>query len=80
MYWLRDLCPECGETLLASRFDTVFRMPDESERLCFEVVASLCGSCRQLYLAPELIGILDVAEGRCIFAIESDVVLRERTV
>lgn len=79
MYWLRDLCPECGETLHVSRFDTVFRMPDGAERLCFGLDGSLCGRCRQLYLAPELIGRLDVTDGRCTFAIESDVAVRERT-
>jgi hypothetical protein len=31
--------------------------------------------CQQLYLDPELIELLDVPEGRCTFAIETDQVL-----
>jgi hypothetical protein len=53
-------------------------MPDASERLCFAIPAALCGDCHQLYLDPEMIEILDIPDGRCIFAIESDSVLRER--
>ncbi len=79
MYWLQDRCPVCSAMLVASRFDTVFRMPDESEELRFDLPASLCTECRQLYLAPELLEILDVTDGRCTFAIESDLALRERT-
>jgi hypothetical protein len=53
-------------------------MPDGSERLCFAIPASLCTDCHQLYLDPDLIDLLDIPDGRCVFAIESDVVLRER--
>jgi len=78
MYWLRDNCPVCGEALFASRFDAVFRMQDETERLAFEVPAALCTACRQLYVEPAQIERHGVPEGRCTFAIESDVALRER--
>ncbi len=61
-----------------SRFDTTFRMADRSERLCFGVPAGLCDECRQLYIDPDLIELLDLAEGRCVFAIESDLVVQEQ--
>jgi hypothetical protein len=78
MTWLRDLCPQCNVRLVNSRFDTTFRMPDGSERLCFAVPAALCSDCHQLYLDPDVIDLLDIPDGRCVFAIESDLVLRER--
>lgn len=78
MTWLRDRCPQCSRQLLNSKFDTAFRMPDASERLCFAIPAALCSDCHQLYLDPEMIEILDIPEGRCIFAIESDVVIQQR--
>ncbi|MDF2735236.1 MAG: hypothetical protein K0S97_1859, partial [Chloroflexota bacterium] len=34
--------------------------------------------CSQLYIDPELIELLDLGEGRCVFAIESDLVLQEQ--
>ena len=78
MTWLRDRCPQCSRQLLNSKFDTAFRMPDATERLCFDIPAALCKDCHQLYLEPEMIDLLDVPDGRCVFAIESDSVLRER--
>jgi hypothetical protein len=78
MTWLRDRCPQCNRQLLNSRFDTAFRMPDASERLCFGIPAALCRDCHQLYLDPEMIQLLEIPRGRCIFAIESDLVLQER--
>ncbi len=78
MTWLRDHCPRCSQRLVESRFDATFRMPDRTERLCFSVPAALCAECHQLYLDPELIAGLDVADGRCVFAIESDSVLLGR--
>jgi hypothetical protein len=78
MTWLRDHCPQCESELVSSRFDTTFRMPDATERLCFAVPAALCGTCQQLYLDPDLIEVLDIPDGRCVFAIESDVALMER--
>lgn len=80
MYWLRDHCPVCGEELFASRFDAVFRMQDASERLAFALPAALCTGCRQLYVEPAQIERHGLPDGRCIFAIESDVALRERIV
>jgi hypothetical protein len=53
-------------------------MPDASERLCFAIPAALCSDCHQLYLDPEMIEILNIPDGRCVFAIESDSVMRER--
>ena len=42
----------------------------------FGLPASLCEICQQLYLDPDLIELLEVPEGRCTFAIESDQVLK----
>jgi hypothetical protein len=75
---LRDRCPRCTRRLIVSRFDTTFRMRDRSERLCFGVPGGLCNECRQLYIEPDLIEMLDLADGRCVFAIESDLVLQEQ--
>ena len=74
--WLRERCPQCQRSLVNSYFDTTFRLPDDTERLCFSITASLCRDCQQLYIDPELIDMLDVRAGRCIFAIESDRVLQ----
>ena len=78
MTWLREQCPQCGRRLIKSRFDTTFRLPDATERLCFGIPAALCRDCHQLYIDPDLIELLDVPEGRCVFAIESDLVLQEQ--
>ena len=75
---LRDRCPRCTRRLIVSRFDTTFRMTDRSERLCFGVPGGLCNDCRQLYIEPDLIEMLDLGDGRCVFAIESDLVLQEQ--
>jgi hypothetical protein len=64
--------------LVVTRFDTTFRMDDRSERLCFGVPGGLCSECQQLYIDPDLIDLLDLTGGRCVFAIESDLVLQER--
>lgn len=74
----RDRCPACGRHLIRSRFDATFRMPDQTERLCFAIPGGLCDECHQLYIDPELIELLDLPDGRCTFAIESDLVLQER--
>ncbi|HLB44723.1 MAG TPA: hypothetical protein VJK49_04990 [Candidatus Limnocylindrales bacterium] len=68
-------CPVCSRSLISSRFDTTFRLPDGDERFFFGIPASLCEKCQQLYLDPDLIELLDVPDGRCTFAIESDQVL-----
>ena len=68
-------CPVCSRSLVSSRFDATFRLPEGDERLFFGIPASLCETCQQLYLDPELIDLLEVPEGRCTFAIESDQVL-----
>ena len=52
----RDRCPACSRLLISTRFDTTFRMPDQSERLCFGIPGGLCSDCDQLYKAIELIG------------------------
>lgn len=70
-----NACPVCSRSLVASRFDTTFRLPDGAERFFFGIPASLCELCQQLYLDPDLIELLEVPEGRCTFAIESDQVL-----
>jgi hypothetical protein len=74
----RDRCPACSRLLISTRFDTTFRMPDHSERLCFGIPGGLCSDCNQLYIDPDLIELLDLATGRCTFAIESDLVLQEQ--
>lgn len=68
-------CPVCARSLITSRFDTTFRLPDGKEQFFFAVPASLCEMCQQLYLDPDLIDLLEVPEGRCTFAIETDQVL-----
>lgn len=68
-------CPICSRSLISSRFDTTFRLPDGDERYFFGIPASLCEKCQQLYLDPDLIELLDVPDGRCTFAIETDQVL-----
>lgn len=78
MKWLKDQCPQCSRHLVDSRFDTTFRMPDGTERLCFAIPAALCSDCHQLYLDPDIIELLDIPDGRCVFAIETDVMLRQR--
>jgi hypothetical protein len=75
----RDRCPECDRPLYESRFDTTFRYPDGGERLCLDLVGGLCRPCGQLYVDPDVIEILDLRRGRCVFAIESDAVLSGRT-
>jgi hypothetical protein len=72
----RDRCPECTRHLVTSRFDATFRLPDRSERLCFGMPGGLCEDCHQLYIDPGLIEMLDLSRGRCVFAIESDLVLQ----
>jgi len=72
----RLACPECSRPLVNTRFDATFRLPDRSERLCFGIPAGLCSECHQLYMDPDLIELLDLGAGRCVFAIESDEVLR----
>ena len=75
---LRERCPSCGRRLITTRFDTTFRMSDRSERLCFGIPGGLCEDCHQLYIDPDLIDLLDLREGRCVFAIESDLVVQEQ--
>ncbi len=74
----RDACPQCDRPVIDSRFDATFRMPDGEERLRFAIPASLCMACHQLYLDPDLIDLLDIPDGRCVFAIECDRKVRER--
>lgn len=74
----RDRCPACSRLLISTRFDTTFRMPDQTERLCFGIPGGLCSDCHQLYIDPDLIELLDLGTGRCTFAIESDLVLQEQ--
>jgi hypothetical protein len=77
MVFPQERCPQCGERLMTTKFDTTFRLADDSERLCFGIPGSLCGECHQLYVDPGLIELLDLGTGRCVFAIESDAVLME---
>ena len=70
-----NCCPVCSRSLISSRFDTTFRLPDGDERFFFGIPASLCEKCQQLYLDPELIELLEVPDARCTFAIETDQVL-----
>ncbi|HYU48990.1 MAG TPA: hypothetical protein VEO91_03545 [Candidatus Limnocylindria bacterium] len=75
---LRERCPRCSHKLIVTRFDTTFRLPDRTERLCFGIPAGLCEDCHQLYIDPDLIDLLELGEGRCVFAIESDLVVQEQ--
>jgi hypothetical protein len=74
-----NACPICSRSLVSSRFDATFRLPEGDERLFFGIPASLCQVCQQLYLDPDLIDLLEVPEGRCTFAIETDQVLMRET-
>lgn len=71
-------CPQCNRRLITSRFDATFRLPDGDEKLAFGLPASLCEDCQQLYLDPDLMDMLNVPSGRCVFAIESDLVLQSQ--
>jgi hypothetical protein len=75
---LRERCPTCDHKLVITRFDTTFRLPDRTERLCFGIPAGLCEDCSQLYIDPDLIDLLDLGDSRCVFAIESDLVVQEQ--
>ena len=58
----RDRCPACGHRLITTRFDTTFRLPDRSERLCFGIPGGLCEDCSQLYIDPDLIELLELGD------------------
>ncbi len=75
---LRDRCPQCSRSLINSRFDTTFRLPTGTEKLCFGIPGGMCEDCHQLYIDPELLEMMNVGTGRCVFAIQSDIVLQER--
>ena len=55
--------PAVRAQLIITRFDTTFRLPDRSERLCFGIPGGLCEDCHQLYIDPELIELLDLGAG-----------------
>lgn len=72
-------CVSCGSTgIVRSRFDATFR--DDAamiERMVFNVPADLCKRCQVLYIDPDLLEFLNVSAMRCVFAIESDQIMRE---
>ncbi len=74
----REHCPRCRRRLVSTRFDTTFRLADLSERLLFAIPGGLCEDCHQLYIDPGLVEMLDLGQGRCVFAIESDSVLQKQ--
>jgi hypothetical protein len=76
----RDGCSECAGNLIDSRYDATFRMPDRAERLCFGIPGGLCLACHQLFVDPDLIDALGLRTARCVFAIESDDMLRDRAL
>jgi len=78
MAFAQDRCTACSRRLISSRFDATFRMLDDTERLAFAIPGGLCDECHQLYIDPDLIELLDLPDGRCTFAIETDLVLQER--
>lgn len=72
-----ESCRYCGTRLLPSLYDAAFRSDATTEeRLFFAIPGALCIPCRQLYVDRQLIGILGLGEAQCIFAIQSDQVLR----
>jgi hypothetical protein len=73
-----ERCPRCDRSLINTRFDATFRLPDRTERLCFGIPGGLCEECHQLYIDPDLIELLDLGQGSCVFAIESDQVVQEQ--
>ena len=74
---LTQRCPQCERPISGTRFDATFRLPDRTERLCFGIPAGLCEHCHQLFVDPELLELLDLGAARCVFAIESDLVLQQ---
>jgi hypothetical protein len=75
---------------IRSRFDVSFRFPVgdprvadlhsglfAAERQVYDLSASLCELCCELYVDPELLLLLDVTGAHCVFAIETDSVLQE---
>ena len=77
MSGLRDRCPGCSRRLIITRLDTTFRLYERNERLCFGISGGLCEDCHQLYIDPELIELFGLGDARCVFAIESDLVMQE---
>lgn len=75
---LRERCPHCARQLVITRFDATFRLTDATERLCFGIPGGLCDECQQLFIDPELVELLGLSSGHCVFAIESDLVLQEQ--
>ena len=73
-------CPACGGPLHRSRFDATFVAPDGSERLAFGLPAGLCGPCRELFVAEVVLALTGLDGLRCVFAIETDLVLQERAM
>src|SRR5919206_228165 len=63
---LRERCPACTRRLITTRFDTTFRLPDRTERLCFGIPGGLCEDCHQLYIEPDLIELLDLRQQRIV--------------
>ena len=73
-------CPACGGPLHRSRFDATFLAPDGSERLAFGLPAGLCGPCRELFVPEVVLALMGLDGLRCVFAIETDLVLQERAM
>ena len=72
-------CPACHHRLIEGRWDLSWRYDDDgSERQAFGIPGALCRRCCQVYVDPALLDARDLTEGRCTFAIESDVAYRAR--
>jgi hypothetical protein len=51
---VRDRCPACARRLITTRFDTTFRLPDRSERLCFGIPGGRWQDCSLLDIVREM--------------------------
>jgi len=69
---LREFCPACRGKLLISFFDANFRKKDVNDQLIFDMPASFCKHCDQLYLEENLVRILGLEGYICVFAIQRD--------
>jgi len=76
---LRETCPRCDKPMFLSRFDATFKKRNaREERQVFGLIAALCNLCRELYIDPELLTLLNLEEFKCTFAIEQDAAWRAR--
>ncbi len=67
-------CPACAAILLLSYFDTIWKLPDKTEIIILDLVASLCQKCQQLYVTKDILELEGLVGAKCISAMERDVI------